>query len=49
MCWTFNHQNIIEMAHGHISILGTTTMRLYTGIISRMEATKNMMSEPAMI
>jgi hypothetical protein len=20
MCWTFNHQNIIEMAHGHISL-----------------------------
>jgi hypothetical protein len=20
MCWTFNHQNIIEMAQGHISL-----------------------------
>jgi hypothetical protein len=20
MCWTFNHQNVIEMAHGHISL-----------------------------
>jgi hypothetical protein len=20
MCWTFNHQNILEMAQGHISL-----------------------------
>jgi hypothetical protein len=22
MCWTLNHQNIIEMAQGHISLSG---------------------------
>jgi hypothetical protein len=22
MCWTLNHQNIIEMTQGHISLLG---------------------------
>jgi hypothetical protein len=24
MCWTLNHQNIIEMAQGHISLSKTT-------------------------
>jgi hypothetical protein len=32
MCWTFNHQNIIEMAQGHIS-LSTTRYGLYEFLV----------------
>jgi hypothetical protein len=29
MCWTLNHQNIIEMAQGHISLLISPFLVIY--------------------
>jgi hypothetical protein len=36
MCWALNHQNTLEMAHGHISLSGGR-MALYV-LCSPMEA-----------
>jgi hypothetical protein len=34
MCWTLNHQNIIEMAQGHISLsTRSSTTRISCGIL----------------
>jgi hypothetical protein len=27
MCWTLNHQNIVEMAQGHISLSAISTAK----------------------
>jgi hypothetical protein len=43
MCWTLNHQNIIEMAHGHISLseiddyLWYVTLPLFVGTLRHTE------------
>jgi hypothetical protein len=36
MCWTLNHQNIIEMAQGHISLSMRQTLRDYGYKLSKI-------------
>jgi hypothetical protein len=33
MCWTLNHQNILKMALGHISLSGHTNITFATRVV----------------
>jgi hypothetical protein len=37
MCWTLNHQNILEMAQGHISL--SLSAAMFNGIICHADCT----------
>jgi hypothetical protein len=43
MCWSLNHQNIIEMTQGHISLLVSDSSQMLPAVSTIELPTKNAM------